>query len=102
MKIPQTIIVQAALTGAAPKNVSPHLPVSIEDNIKAGIESWRAGASVLHIHARDTAGVPTQDYEWFEPVVDGLRKAGCEAISICLPVLPEAGQAAGTVMSVCG
>ena len=80
MKIPQTIIVQAALTGAAPKSVSPHLPVSVEDNIRAGIEAWQAGASILHIHARDVDGVTTQDYERFEPIVDGLRAAGCEAI----------------------
>ena len=80
MKIPQTIIVQAALTGAAPKNVSPHLPVSVEDNIKAGIEAWQAGASVLHIHARDAAGVPTQDCQWFKPIVEGLEIAGCEAV----------------------
>ncbi|MCY4337532.1 MAG: 3-keto-5-aminohexanoate cleavage protein [Gammaproteobacteria bacterium] len=80
MKIPQTIIVQAALTGAAAKDVSPHLPVSVADNIKAGVAAWQAGAAVLHIHARDAEGVPTQDYEWFEPIVDGLRAAGCEAI----------------------
>jgi 3-keto-5-aminohexanoate cleavage enzyme len=76
----QAVIVQAALTGTAPRCVSPHAPITVEENVTSGLEAWRTGASILHIHARDGAGEPTQAIEWFEPIVNRLRAAGCDAI----------------------
>lgn len=77
----QPVIIQAALSGSAGgKEISPHLPVSVEENVTAGMEAWRAGASVLHIHARKPDGEPSQDLDCFQPIVDGLRERGCEAI----------------------
>lgn len=75
------VIIQAALSGASGgKDLSPHLPVSIEENIEAGMQAWRAGASVLHIHARDEDGVPSQAARFFEPIVAGLRDQRCGAV----------------------
>jgi 3-keto-5-aminohexanoate cleavage enzyme len=35
---------------------------------------------VLHLHAREEDGTPTQDVEQFRILVDGIRDAGCDAI----------------------
>lgn len=75
------VIIQAALTGSSGgREVSPYLPISVEENVTAGMDAWKAGASVLHIHARDEDGTPSQKLEYFEPIVRGLREAGCGAI----------------------
>ncbi len=75
------IVIQAALSGSSGgKELSPHLPVTVQENIQAGVDAWKAGASVLHIHARKSDGEPSQLLENFEPIVSGLREAGCEAI----------------------
>ena len=42
--------------------------------------AWRAGAAVLHLHAREPDGTPTQDRERFRELVDRIRDAGCDAI----------------------
>jgi 3-keto-5-aminohexanoate cleavage enzyme len=88
-------VVQAALTGASDKHVSPHVPITVEGNVESGLEAWKAGASILHIHARDADGEPTQAIEWFKPIIDGLRAAGCDAI-LNLSTGSAGGRAHGT------
>ena len=73
-------IIQVALTGAQEPGPSPYLPLTPQQTVDAGLAAWRAGASVIHIHARDADGTPTQALEQFEPIVAGLREAGCDAI----------------------
>ena len=35
---------------------------------------------MLHLHAREEDGTPTQDVERFRELVDGIRETGCDAI----------------------
>jgi 3-keto-5-aminohexanoate cleavage enzyme len=75
------VIVQAALTGAVTTAAAnPNLPTSVDEIVSAGVGAWNAGASVLHIHACEEDGAPTQRLERFRPVVDRLRQEGCSAI----------------------
>jgi 3-keto-5-aminohexanoate cleavage enzyme len=91
----EPVIVQAALTGAiSTTDQNSNLPTTVEEIVHAGIEAWRAGASVLHIHAREEDGEPTQRLERFEPVVHGLRDLDCSAI-INLSTGSAAGRADG-------
>ncbi|MCW3002875.1 MAG: Prokaryotic protein of unknown function [Conexibacter sp.] len=48
--------------------------------IDSAVASWRAGAAIIHVHARDADGVPTQDRDVFARLVDGIRDRGCDAI----------------------
>ena len=43
--------------------------------MRSGVEAWRAGAAVLHVHVRDPeTGLGTQDLAVFGPVVEALRR----------------------------
>ena len=75
------VIVTCALTGAQQgKEANPNLPEQPVEIIEQGLAAWRAGAAILHIHARDKNGKPTGDVNIFAEIVDGLRSAGCDAI----------------------
>jgi 3-keto-5-aminohexanoate cleavage enzyme len=75
------VVITAAITGSiASSDQTPHLPVTWESIVDAAVDSWRAGAAVIHVHARDQAGVPTQDPETFGILVERIRSAGCEAV----------------------
>jgi|Deesub1362A_J573_1020465.scaffolds.fasta_scaffold00185_42 3-keto-5-aminohexanoate cleavage enzyme len=75
------VIITCALTGAQQgKEANPNLPEQPEEIISQGVEAWRAGASILHIHARDRKGKPTADVGVFREIVGGLREAGCDAL----------------------
>jgi 3-keto-5-aminohexanoate cleavage enzyme len=51
------VIVTCALTGAQQgKEANPNLPEQPAEIIEQGLAAWRAGAAILHIHAR------SQDY----------------------------------------
>jgi 3-keto-5-aminohexanoate cleavage enzyme len=76
------LIIQCAVTGSAdadPKR-RPNLPVTPEQIVKEALAAWRAGATVLHLHAREDDGTPTQDRDTFARLVDGIRDAGCDAV----------------------
>jgi 3-keto-5-aminohexanoate cleavage enzyme len=76
-----TVIVQAAVTGSlVDRSTNPNVPITAEEIVQASLDAWRAGAAIVHLHAREEDGTPTQDVERFRPVVDALRAAGCEAI----------------------
>lgn len=75
------LIITAALTGAQQgKEANPNLPEQPDEIIQQAIECWRAGAAVVHIHARDERGKATSDVGVFRCIVEGIRAAGCEAV----------------------
>lgn len=68
------VIVTCAVTGGIhTPSMSPHLPVTPEEIASSAIEAARAGATIVHLHARDPQnGRPTQDpdvYARFLPVI---------------------------------
>lgn len=76
-----TTIITCALTGAQQgKESNPNLPEQPVEIIQQGVDAWRAGAAVLHIHARDPSGRATGDVTLFKEIVNGLKAAGCDAV----------------------
>lgn len=74
-------VVTCALTGAQQgKEANPNLPEQPAEIIEQGLAAWRAGAAVLHIHARGRDGRATADVDVFREIVVGLRDAGCDAL----------------------
>ncbi len=61
--------------------MSKYLPVTADEIAEAAIGAARAGAAVLHLHARDpeATGRPTQDPEVFMPFLPRI-KAETDAI----------------------
>jgi 3-keto-5-aminohexanoate cleavage enzyme len=95
------LIITAALTGAiTTAKQSENLPITVDEIVEAGVEAWKAGAAILHVHAREEDGQPTQRIERFAPTVEGLHAAGCEAI-INLSTGSAGGRAAGAIRYRC-
>lgn len=53
---------------------APHVAEQPEEIVEQARKSREVGASVLHIHARDTEGVPTTDIGVYETIVSGVRE----------------------------
>jgi 3-keto-5-aminohexanoate cleavage enzyme len=82
MADPTPLVIQCAVTGSADADGEkrPNLPSTPAEIIDSAVDAWRAGAAVLHLHAREEDGTPTQDIEAFRGLVDGIRDRGCDAI----------------------
>lgn len=78
------VIITCAVTGAIhTPSMSPHLPVTPEEIAEAGIAAADAGASILHLHARDPDnGKPTQDPTVFERFLPRIKKATDAVINL--------------------
>lgn len=74
------IIITVAVNGSVPtKDQTPHVPVTPGEVIEDTVRCWEAGASVVHIHARDSQGKPSHDYEFFARCLEGIRER-CDII----------------------
>ena len=69
------LILSAALTGAATNRshcpAIPYTPVEIAEEGKRAVD---AGASILHIHAREDNGMPSWRLEVFQAIKEEVRK----------------------------
>src|SRR3712207_8443288 len=57
-----TVIITCALTGGIHgKEANPNLPEQPDEIVEQGVAAWRAGAAILHVHARNPDGSNTMD-----------------------------------------
>ncbi len=76
----EKLIITAAITGAeTTKAMNPNLPCSAEEQADAAHECWKAGASIVHLHVRDSHEKPSQAVELFQKVSDLIRSR-CDLI----------------------
>lgn len=75
------VILTCAVTGSGhTPSMSPHLPYTIEDVVNQSVEAAEAGASIIHLHARDPKdGRPTPDPDVFMAYLSGI-KARCDVV----------------------
>ncbi len=78
------IIITCAITGSIhTPSMSPHLPVTPAQIAASAIEAAEAGASVLHLHARDPEdGRPSADIDVFRQFVTPIRQATDAVVNI--------------------
>lgn len=77
----QPVMITAAMVGAeVTRDQQPNLPISPQEIIEAAVESYEAGAAIIHIHVRDAEGNASQDAGIFREVVEGIR-ARCDVIT---------------------
>jgi len=76
-------IVTAALTGAIhTPTMSPYLPITPDELAEEARRAYEAGASVIHVHARDPeTGQPSADSALFGEILAKIKGA-CDAV-IC-------------------
>lgn len=70
----EKLIITACLTGAeVTKEQQPNLPITPDEIAEAAYECYLSGASMVHVHARDNKGNPTQDYEVYKEIKEKNR-----------------------------
>ena len=69
------LIITVAVTGSLPtKQITPHVPITPHEIVRDGIACEAAGASVIHIHARDPRDEsPATDLGLFEKICSGIK-----------------------------
>ncbi|MBV7276805.1 3-keto-5-aminohexanoate cleavage protein [Clostridium sp. PL3] len=75
------VIITAAITGAVHiPSMSEYLPITPEQIINEAVAANKAGAAVVHLHARDPkTGQPTGSPELMKEIVDGIRSK-CDVV----------------------
>ena len=58
----EPVVITCALTGGIHgKEANPNLPEQPDEIVEQGIAAWKAGAAILHVHARNPDGSNTMD-----------------------------------------
>lgn len=78
---PGKVVITCAVTGAIhTPTMSPHLPLTPQEIASQAIDAAKAGAAILHLHARDPAdGRPSADPEVFAQFLPEIRQS-CDAV----------------------
>jgi uncharacterized protein (DUF849 family) len=84
MAMSRKVIISCAVTGAIhTPTMSPYLPITPEQIATSAIDAARAGASILHLHARDPqTGCPTPDPAVFRQFLPRIKDASDAVINI--------------------
>lgn len=75
------VIITCAVTGSIhTPTMSPHLPVTPEEIARQSVDAAKAGASILHLHARNPeTGQPTADPDVFMQFLPRIKEQ-CDAV----------------------
>jgi uncharacterized protein (DUF849 family) len=78
------VIITCAVTGSGhTPTMSPHLPYTVEDVVAQSVAAAQAGASVIHLHARNPQdGSPTADPAVFLEYLKAIKDATDVVVSI--------------------
>jgi 3-keto-5-aminohexanoate cleavage enzyme len=77
---PGPCVITAAIVGAeTTREQNPYLPLSAEELGAEAARCAAAGASVIHLHARDAKGAASQDTEHFRAAIRAIRER-CDVI----------------------
>ena len=78
------VIITCAVTGSVhTPTMTPYLPITPDEIAKQSIEAAEAGASVIHLHARDPeTGKPTPDPDVFFRFLPRIKQASDAVINI--------------------
>ena len=78
------VIITCAVTGAIhTPSMSPHLPITPDEIAQAAIGAAKAGAAVVHLHAREPRdGRPTQDPKMFLQFLPKIKAASDVVINL--------------------
>ena len=77
----QPLIICAAVTGGGPARArTPHQPVTPQAVADEAVACWRAGAAIVHIHARLADETTSSEIQAYRDLADRIRAAGCDAV----------------------
>lgn len=77
------VIITCAVTGSIhTPTMSPHLPISADEVAQQAIDAAEAGASILHLHARNPDGSPTPDPKAFMEFLPRIKQNSDAVVNI--------------------
>jgi len=80
----EKLIINAAITGMVPrKSDNPNVPIFPAEIAADARRCVDAGASILHLHARDANGNPTPDPAVYREILQCVREA-CPDVILCV------------------
>ena len=80
----EPVIIAAAVVGAeVRREQNPAVPYTPAEIAAAAVAAGRAGAAVVHLHARWPDGRASQEAAHFREIVDRIRSAGSDVIIQC-------------------
>jgi len=84
MAAQRKVIITCAVTGAIhTPSMSPHLPITPDEIAEAAIGAAKAGAAIVHLHARmPDDGRPTQDPDMFRRFLPKIKAASNVVINL--------------------
>jgi 3-keto-5-aminohexanoate cleavage enzyme len=86
------VVITCALTGGIHgKEANENLPEQPDEIVEQGVAAWRAGAAILHVHARNPDGSNTMDRAIYGELHEGLCAETDAIIQLTTggsPVLP--------------
>ncbi|MGB9616423.1 MAG: 3-keto-5-aminohexanoate cleavage protein [Desulfomonilaceae bacterium] len=75
------VIITAALAGAGTlKSQNPHVPYTPKEFAEEASKAFKAGASMVHVHARTDDGVPTHDIDRIRDTYNAIKDKTPELI----------------------
>ena len=79
----EKLIITAAITGGASPEGNTYLPKTPKEQIQATVDAWNAGASVVHIHARNPETCKAEHRApFFAEAIAGIKER-CDIIVNC-------------------
>ncbi|MDN5341314.1 3-keto-5-aminohexanoate cleavage protein [Oceanotoga sp. DSM 15011] len=76
----EKLIITAALTGAeVTREQQPNLSLTPQEIADEAYECYKAGVSIVHVHARDKNGNPSQDFEIYKEISKKIKEK-CDVI----------------------
>ncbi|MDY7037264.1 MAG: 3-keto-5-aminohexanoate cleavage protein, partial [Thermodesulfobacteriota bacterium] len=74
------IIITAAITGGGSPEGNPYLPKTPKEQVRATLDAYNAGASIVHIHARNPeTGLGVHKAAFFEQAIVPIKEQ-CDII----------------------
>ena len=87
----EKLIITAAICGAeVTKEHNPIVPYTVSEIAEEAYKSYKAGASIIHLHVREDDGAPTQSKARFKACMDAILERCPDVI-----VQPSTGGAVG-------
>lgn len=87
----EKLIITAAICGAeVTKEHNPSVPYTVEEIAEEAYKSYKAGASIIHLHVREDDGTPTQSKERFSKCINAIKERCPDVI-----IQPSTGGAVG-------
>jgi 3-keto-5-aminohexanoate cleavage enzyme len=70
----EPLIINAAITGMVPMpQHNASVPITVPQIVAEARRCAAAGASIIHLHAREAGGAPTWRREIYQEIIDGIR-----------------------------